>query len=86
MTIPCVTVADTRPTFYLVQVATALSHAVFAGQYPTTQTPVWRRPTVATGAAGTGMGDTEYRWLALKRFLAFKTLGESHWERVSEGV
>jgi len=33
-----------------------------------------------------GMENVEYRRLALKRFLAFKEVAKSHWERVLEGV
>lgn len=61
MTIPCVAMADTRSTFYPVdvQATPALPNGVIAGQYPTTQPQVRRCPTVATGAAGIGMEDTE---------------------------
>ncbi|KIJ15760.1 hypothetical protein PAXINDRAFT_176326 [Paxillus involutus ATCC 200175] len=85
MTIPCITMKGTRPTFYLVPVTTELSNAVITGQYPATQTQVLRCVTVARRAS-TGMEDTEYRKLALKRFLAFKALARSHWLRVLEGV
>jgi hypothetical protein len=88
MTIPCITMSGTRPTFYLVPVTTELSNAVITGQYPTTRTRVLRCATVATHMrrASTGMEDTEYRKLALKRFLAFKVLAKSHWVNVLEGV
>ena len=91
MTIPCITMSATCPTFYLVPVTTELSNAVTSGQYPATQTQVLQCATVATRAthiwnANTGMEDTEYRKLALKRFLAFKTLAKSHWEHILEGV
>jgi len=33
-----------------------------------------------------GMEDIEYRKLALQRFLVFKVLAKSHWERILEGV
>jgi len=37
MTIPCITMVGTRPTFYLVPVTQALSVAVVTGQYPKLQ-------------------------------------------------
>lgn len=40
MTIPCITMVGTRPTFYLVPVTQALSNAVVTGQYPETPTRV----------------------------------------------
>jgi len=88
MTIPCITMSGTRPTFYLVPVSTELSNAVITGQYPATQTRVLRCATVATPTrrASTGMEDTVYRKLALKRFVAFKALAKSHWLRILEGV
>lgn len=44
--------------------------------------------TTAThmGHVSVGMEDTECRELALKRFLVFKTLAKSPWERIYEGV
>ncbi|KAF8954892.1 hypothetical protein BDZ97DRAFT_1862361 [Flammula alnicola] len=69
MTIPCITMTGTRPTFYLVPVTRELSEAVILGQYPMNQTKVLNVE---------GMEDIEYRKLALKRFLAFKTLAKSH--------
>ena len=79
----------TRPTFYLIQV-TELSpkRSVICGQPPATQTGVLRCVTTAThmGHVSVGMEDTECRELALKRFLVFKTLAKSPWERIYEGV
>jgi hypothetical protein len=88
MTLPCITMNGTLPTFYLVPVTTELSNAVITGQYPATQTRVLACATVPTHIlrASTGMEDTEYRKLALKRFLAFKLLAKSHWAHVLEGV
>jgi len=83
MAIPCITMANTCPTFYLVPVTTALSDNI-TGQRPSTQTQVLRCPTVTTCTAG--MEDTEYRKLVLKRFLAFKALAKSHWVHILEGV
>jgi hypothetical protein len=88
MTIQCITMNGTRPTFYLVPVTKELSNAVITGQYPTTQTRVLRCATVASHMrrASTGMEDTEYRKLALKRFPPFKALAKSHWVHILEGV
>jgi hypothetical protein len=87
MTIPCITMSGTRPTFYLIPVTTELSNAVISGQYPVTQTQVLRCQTLPedTTRAKTGMEDPIYRRLALKRFLAFKELARTHWMRVLEG-
>lgn len=84
MTIPCITMAGTRPTFYLVPVTTALSEAVITGQYPAAQMRVRMCATVAT-RSGAGMEDVGYRELALGRFLAFKVLAKSHWVHVLAG-
>jgi len=88
MTIPCITMSGTRPTFYLVPVTTELNDGVITGQYPATQIRILRCATVLTRnrRASTGMEDVEYRKLALKRFLAFKALAEGHWRRILEGV
>ncbi|KIJ62346.1 hypothetical protein HYDPIDRAFT_94729 [Hydnomerulius pinastri MD-312] len=87
MTIPCITMSGTRPTFYLVPVTEELSTAVITGQYPATETQVWKCVTVAgdTRRDSEGMGDTAYRKLALRRFLAFKTLAKSRWQKILEG-
>jgi len=89
MTIPCIKMTGTRPTFYLVPVTEALSRAITRGEHPAAQTRALRCRTAATTHAkrlSIGMEDIEYRKLALKRFLAFKALAKSHWERVFGGV
>ena len=88
MTIPCITMSGTRPTFYLVPVTQELSNAVIGGIYPATKTRVLKCVTVAghTRRASEGMEDTEYRKLALKRLLAFKTLAKSYWNLFLEGL
>ena len=75
MTIPCITMLGTTPTFYLVPVTRELSEAVITAQYPTTQTRVLRCVTVAAHQSriSDGMADPEFRKLALKRFVAFKS-------------
>jgi hypothetical protein len=80
MTIPCITMLGTNPTFYLVPVTRELSEAVMTAQYPTSQTRVLKCVTVAARQRE-GMADTEFRKLALKRFVAFKSLARSYWQQ-----
>ena len=88
MTIPVIPMTGTRPTSCLVPVTLELSDAVISGQHSVIQTRVLRCVTVLTHLqrASIGMGNTEYRKLALKRFLASKTLAKSHWMPILEGV
>ena len=82
MTIPCITMVGTNPTFYLVAVTKELSDAVKTGQYPPTQTRVLQCVTVPghQRRVSDGMADIEFRKLALRRFVAFKNLARSHWQ------
>ena len=82
MTIPCITMVGTTPTFYLVPVTKELSDAVMTGQHPPTQTQVLKCVTVAghQRRISDGMADIEFRKLTLKRFVAFKNLARSHWQ------
>ena len=88
MTILVITMTGTRPTSCLVPVTLESSDAVISGQHPVIQTRVLRCVTVLTHLqrASIGMGNTEYRKLTLKRFLAFKTLAKSYWIPLLEGV
>ena len=83
MTIHCITMSGTTPTFYLVPVTKELSDAVITAQYPTSQTQVLKCITTATHRrrVSDGMADPEFRKIALRRFLAFKDLAESHWQQ-----
>ena len=83
MTIPCIIMFGTNPTFYLVPVTTELSKAVVTAQYPTTQTRALKCVTVMAHQRriSDGMADTEFRKLALKRFIAFKSLAKSYWQQ-----
>lgn len=89
MTIPCITMTGTRPTFYLVPVTQNLSDAIILGQYPVTRTQVLKCVTTRVHARTTGtsegMENIEYRKLALKRLLAFKALTKSYWEQILNG-
>ena len=83
MIFPCITMVGTRPTFYLVPVNRALSDAVTTGQYPPAPTEVKKCVTVAghNRSLNEGMDRPDYRRIALERFMAFKTLAKSHWEK-----
>lgn len=76
MTIPCITMVGTRPTFYLVPVTKVLSTAVETGQYPETQTTVMMCVTSLghNSSLSEGMETPEYRRIAFEHFLAFKAL------------
>ena len=84
MTIPCITMSNINPTFYLVPVTKELSNAVMGAQYPPTQTRVLKCVTFVPQRRPTGgneMVDIEFRKVALKRFVAFKSLAKSHWQQ-----
>ncbi|KAG6813623.1 hypothetical protein H0H92_009240 [Tricholoma furcatifolium] len=84
MTIPCIAMSKTRPTFYLVPVTKELGDAVMRGQHPAHETQVLRCVTPAYPPI-IGMEDKQYRKVALQRFLAFKALAKSHWMRILGG-
>lgn len=75
MTIPCITMIGTRPTFYLVPVTRMLSDAVISCQYPSDRTEVLKCE-VASDYDG-GMEVPEYRSIALQYYVAFKSLAKS---------
>ncbi|KAG1795253.1 hypothetical protein EV424DRAFT_1648952 [Suillus variegatus] len=79
MTMPCIKMIGTRPTFYLVPVTKALSDAVISCQYPSAKTEVLKCE-VASDHNG-GMEAPEYRGIALQYYVAFKSLAKSHWEK-----
>ena len=85
---PLGTMTGTFPTFFLVPVTLELSNAAITGQYPKIPTQVLCCATALTHlwGASTGMEDTKYRKLALKRFPAFKTLAKNHWVHILEGI
>ncbi|KAH9969296.1 hypothetical protein BGW80DRAFT_1438181 [Lactifluus volemus] len=82
MTIPCIIMLGTRPTFYLVPVTRALSTAVVTGQYPETPTKVVKCDTFwgPNRPSGEGMEMPEYRRVAFQRFIAFKSLAKEYWQ------
>ena len=81
MTIPCITMVWTRPTFYKVPVTRELSDAVLTGQFPGSPTIVERCVIVPeNGVWGEGMECPNFRRVALRYFIAFHTLAKSCWE------
>jgi hypothetical protein len=85
MTMPCIVMRGTRPTFYFVPVTADLSDSVAYSQYPTTQTEVLGCRTIGM-EDHTGMEDPEYRQAIIWRLLAFKELARDHWMHILEGV
>jgi hypothetical protein len=83
MTVPCITMTGTRPTFYLVPVTQELSDAVITGQWPKVETKVLKCVTVSGHNRGLseGMETPEYRRVAFQRMIAFKALAKSQWEK-----
>jgi len=83
MTVPCITMIGTRPTFYLVPVTKELSDAVITGQWPKAATEVVKCVTVAghNRRLSEGMETPEYRRVAFQRMIAFKALAKSQWEK-----
>jgi hypothetical protein len=83
MTIPCVAMVGTRPTFYLVHVTRELSDAVITGQWPGVETRVLMCVTVAGRhrRLSEGMEVPEYRRVALQRMTASKAIAKGHWEK-----
>jgi len=80
MVIPCITMTYTRPIFYLVPVTQELSQAVAFGLFPPNPTVVKR--CVASPKSGRifdGMETPDFRQLALRHFIAFRTVAETHW-------
>ena len=83
MTVPCITMIRTCPTFYLVPITKELSDAVITGQWPDVETEVLKCVTVAGHSCrlSEGMEMPEYRRVAFQCIMAFKALAKSHWEK-----
>jgi hypothetical protein len=80
MTVPCIMMNATRPTFYLVPVTEELSVAVALGQYPLSCTVVKKCVVPpASNRMSECMDTPNYRHLALRHFSAFCALAEVHW-------
>ena len=80
MTIPCISMIGTLPTFYLVPVTRNLSDAVAASQHPLSPTVV-QKCVVTSNSLGLseGMKNRDFRQVALQHYAAFRTLAEAHW-------
>ncbi|KIL54660.1 hypothetical protein M378DRAFT_1045391 [Amanita muscaria Koide BX008] len=74
VTIPCITMVGTRPTFYLVPVTQALSNAIVTGQYPETPTKVVKCVTFLghNRRSREGMETPAYRRVAFQRVVTFR--------------
>ena len=80
MTIPCITMIGTRPTFYLVPVTRELSDAIATAQYPRSPTVVKKCVAELEGIQPSeGMENLAFRQFALQHFTAFRTLAKGHW-------
>ncbi|KAI9458609.1 hypothetical protein BJY52DRAFT_1119629 [Lactarius psammicola] len=77
-----ITIAGTRPTFYLVPVTQALSVAVGTGQYPEALIEVVKCVTFLchNHQSSEGMETPEYRRVAFQRFATFKDLAKEYWQ------
>ncbi|KAG6823877.1 hypothetical protein H0H92_008772 [Tricholoma furcatifolium] len=82
MTIPCMTIIGSRPTFYIVPVTGKLNQAVAAGSEPADRTEV-RRCDVGTSALGSTSGDRSF---TLTAFVAFRGLAEICYEEILVGT
>ena len=83
MTVPCITMRGTCPTFYLVPVTQELSDAVITGQWPKVETKVLKCVTLVgcNRRLSEGMETPEYRRVAFQRMIAFKALAKSQWKK-----
>jgi hypothetical protein len=88
MTIPGILMSGTCPTFCLIPVTQELSTAVKRGKYPANETKALKCVTVIDDTQSYTrwvMKDIEHRKTTLQRFLAFKMLASSYWDRMLEG-
>jgi hypothetical protein len=79
MTIPCIVMVGTRPSFYKVPVTQQLSDSVATGQYPQQPTYVIRCAPPARRRASEGMEIPDYRRIALQYYDAFHELARNCW-------
>ena len=81
MSIPCITMSGTRPTFYVVPVTRELSKAVHTGQYPASTTLV-KKCIVALNnyRLSEGMESPGFRQVALQHYASFLPFARTHWE------
>ena len=70
----------TRPIFYNIPVTKQLSEAVVTAQYPPLPTIVEKCVVAFTSRRlSEGMETPDFRQLALRHYVAFRTLARSHW-------
>ncbi|KZP01242.1 hypothetical protein CALVIDRAFT_128084 [Calocera viscosa TUFC12733] len=84
MTIPCITMVGTLPTFYLVPVTSTLNKAVISGEACANETVVQRCSVPFAHFLSAGMEVPEYRRTAFQYFKAFKGLAKSHWNSFAD--
>ena len=72
MTIPCITMIGTYPTFYLISVSKELSNCIMTGQYPKTKTIILKFIPSISRRSSDGMKPKKDRWKILQCFEAFK--------------
>ncbi|TDL20876.1 hypothetical protein BD410DRAFT_771919 [Rickenella mellea] len=81
MTIPCITVVGTRPSFLLVPVTTQLSQSVITGQYPEQTTVVTRCVPPPRPRLFEGMENPDYRRTALQYYVTFHAAAKECWSK-----
>jgi hypothetical protein len=81
MTIPCIAMIGTRPIFYLVPVTDELSKTVATVEYQRPSTTMVEKCVVVSNSRrlGEGMETPSFRQVALRHYIAFRTLAEAHW-------
>lgn len=85
MTIPCITMVETKPMFYQVPVTSELSNSIVTGQYPSQPTVVRRCSPPSRRRAYEGMEVPEYRRSALQYYVAFRGLAKTCWTAFLDG-
>ena len=80
MTIPCITMVDMEPTFYLVPVTQELSDAVATGQYPQTPTRVVDCIITLGPNDREGLQAPQYRRRAFQYLVTFRELAKEYWQ------
>jgi hypothetical protein len=85
MTIPCITMIGTKPTFYKVPVTAQLSESVVSSQYPLEQTVVTRCSPPTRCRASEGMEIPDYRRNALQYYDTFRDLAKVCWAEFIDG-
>ncbi|KAH9975094.1 hypothetical protein BGW80DRAFT_1300213 [Lactifluus volemus] len=85
MTVPCISMVGTKPTFYLVPVTSQLSTCVISGLHPSHPTVVQCCPLPSQLSVFKGMEVLDYRRTALQYFDAFRDLARVNWTKFIDG-